>query len=46
MTGRLIWEERLESGDQLVDVSGLKEGLFIIRMNGKSSSRTASFIKK
>ena len=46
MTGRLIWEERLESGDQQVDVSGLQEGLFIIRMNGKSSSRTASFIKK
>jgi len=46
MTGRLIREERLESGDQQVDVSGLQEGLFIIRMNGKSSSRTASFIKK
>ena len=46
MTGRLIREERLESGDQQVDVSGLQEGLFIIRMNGKNSSRTASFIKK
>ena len=46
MTGRLIREERLESGDQQVDVSGLQEGLFIIRMNGKSNSRTASFIKK
>ncbi|MCK5465262.1 MAG: T9SS type A sorting domain-containing protein [Bacteroidales bacterium] len=46
MTGRLIREERLESGDQQVDVSGLQEGLFIIRMNGKSSNRTASFIKK
>jgi hypothetical protein len=46
MTGRLIREKRLESGDQQVDVSGLQEGLFIIRMSGKSSSRTASFIKK
>jgi len=46
MTGRMVREERLESGDQQVDVSGLQEGLFIIRMNGKSSSRTASFIKK
>ena len=46
MTGRLIRDEKLESGGQQVDVSGLKEGLFIIRMNGKSSSRTASFIKK
>jgi len=46
MTGRMVREERLESGDQQVDVSGLQEGLFIIRMNGKSNSRTASFIKK
>ena len=46
MTGRMIREEMLESGDQQVDVSGLQEGLFIIRMNGKSSMRTASFIKK
>ena len=46
MTGRLIREERLESGDQQVDVSGLQQGLFIIRMNGKSSSQTASFIKR
>lgn len=46
MTGRLIREERLESSDQQVDVSSLQEGLFIIRMNGKGSKRTASFIKK
>lgn len=46
MTGRLIREDRLESGDQQLDVSGLPEGLFIIRINGKSSIRTASFIKK
>jgi hypothetical protein len=46
MTGRLIMEERLGSGDQQVDVSGLKEGLFIIRLTGKKDNRTGSFIKK
>jgi hypothetical protein len=46
MTGRLIREERLESSDQQVDVSWLQEGLYIVKMNGESSRRTASFIKK
>jgi len=46
MTGRLIREERLESVDQQVDVSGLQEGLFIVRMSGKNYHRTASFIKR
>jgi len=46
MTGRLFREERLESSDQQVDVSSLQEGLYIVKMNGESSSRTASFIIK
>jgi hypothetical protein len=46
MTGRQIREERLESGDQQVDVSGLQEGLYIVRMSGKNYNRTASFIKR
>ena len=46
MTGRLIREERLVSGDQQVDVSGLQDGLFIIRLTGASGNRTVSFIKK
>ena len=46
ITGRLIREERLESGDQQVDISALQEGLFIIRLTGKKDNRTGSFIKK
>jgi hypothetical protein len=46
MTGRLIREERIESGDQQMDISGLQEGLFIIRITGTSDNRTVSFIKK
>ena len=46
MTGRLVREERLESGDRQVDVSGLQEGLYIIRLTGKRENRTGSFIKK
>lgn len=46
LTGRLIREERVESGDQQIDVSGLQDGLFIIRMKGKNSNGTVSFIKK
>ncbi len=46
MTGRLIREERLESGDQQIDISGLQEGLYIIRLTGNRDNRTGSFIKK
>jgi hypothetical protein len=46
MTGRLIREVKLESGEQQIDISGLQEGLFIIRLSGKKDSRTVSFIKK
>jgi hypothetical protein len=46
MTGSLIREERVESGDQQIDVSGLQDGLFIIRMKGKNSNGTVSFIKR
>jgi hypothetical protein len=46
MTGKLVREERLESRDQQVNVSDLQEGLFIIRMDGKNSIRTATFIRK
>ncbi|KPL15289.1 MAG: hypothetical protein AMS23_03920 [Bacteroides sp. SM1_62] len=46
MTGRLIREEVLYSGGQLIDIAGFQEGLFIIRMSGKGYNRTASFIKK
>ena len=46
MTGRLVREERLESGDRQVDVSGLQEGLYIIRLTGKRENRTGIFIKK
>jgi hypothetical protein len=46
ITGRMIREEKLESGDQPVDVSGLPEGLFIVRVSGKSNHATTSFIKR
>jgi len=46
MTGRLVREERLESEVQPVDVSGLQEGLYIIRLTWKKDNRTGSFIKK
>jgi hypothetical protein len=46
MTGRLIREVKLESGEQQIDISGLQEGLFIIRISGKKDNRTGSFIKK
>jgi hypothetical protein len=46
MTGRLIREERIESVDQKIDISGLQEGLFIIRITGTSDNRAVSFIKK
>jgi hypothetical protein len=46
LTGRLIKEERLETREQQIDVSGLQEGLFIVRMRGKNSNQTAGFIKK
>ena len=46
MTGKLVREERLESRDQQVNVSDLQEGLFIVRMGGKNSIRTATFIRK
>ncbi len=46
MTGRLIREDRLESEVQPVDVSGLQEGLYIIRLTWKKDNRTGSFIKK
>ena len=46
MTGRLIREERIESGDQQIDISGLQEGLYIIRLTGNRDNRTGSFIKK
>jgi hypothetical protein len=46
MTGRLIREERLESWDQPIDISGLPEGLYIVRMRWGDDNRTASFIKK
>jgi hypothetical protein len=46
MTGQLVREEKLESGEQHVDVSGLKQGLFIIRLAGSNTERTAGFMKK
>jgi hypothetical protein len=46
MTGRWIREERLESRDQQVDVSGLQEGLFFIKLNRKGNNRTSSFIRR
>jgi hypothetical protein len=46
MTGQLVREERIESGEQPVDVSGLKQGLFIIRLVGRNTERTAGFMKK
>ncbi len=46
MTGKLVREERLESSNQQVNVSDLQEGLFIVRMGGKNSIRTATFIRK
>ncbi len=46
ITGRLIGEVKLEFVDQQLDISGLQEGLLIIRISGKKDNRTGSFIKK
>ena len=46
MTGQLVREEKIESGEQHVDVSGLKQGLFIIRFAWSNTQRTAGFMKQ
>jgi hypothetical protein len=46
MTGRLVREERITTADHPIDVSGLQEGLYILRINGKSRARAASFMKQ
>ncbi len=46
ITGRMLRQEVLHSGEQLIDVAGLQEGLFIVRIEGEGRNRTASFIKR
>lgn len=46
VTGKLVREERITTGDRPIDVSGLKEGLYILRINGEGRARAASFMKR